>query len=540
MSEHERADLNSHGWWVPQGETVLAGQSALREALCRINEPFWVVSATGDYAVARGGVAVFGKERPEPTALPIVAYVPACCPGNLGDPSFCRDYRLNYPYVAGAMAHGINSVTMTKSLAQRGMLSFFGSAGLTLDAIKAAIAELQGENCGFNLIHSPHEPRLEEAVVRLYLEKGITSIEASAYLDISLPLVRYRLAGIHCDPSGAIIAPNKIMAKVSRIELASKFFAPPPEKLVRQLVAGGEISEEQANLACRLPVAQDLTAEADSGGHTDNRPTLALIPTMLALRDRMREKYHFSHLRVGAAGGIGTPAAAGAAFSMGAAYIVTGSVNQSCVESGTSDVVREMLARTEQADVAMAHAADMFEMGVKVQVLKRGTLFSMRSAKLYDIYQNHDGLEHIPAPVRDTLEKKIFCATFDEIWKRTCRYFEQRDGSQITAADNNPKYKMALVFRWYLSQTSHWAISGDLGRKIDYQIWCGPAMGAFNEWVKGTFLEATHNRKVTTVALNLIHGAAVLMRMNVLRCQGIFLEHHPTPITENQINGYLR
>ena len=31
-----------------------------------------------------------------------------------------------------------------------------------------------------------------------------------------------------------------------------------------------------------------------------------------------------------------------------------------------------MLAQAEQADVAMAPAADMFEMGVKVQVLKRG------------------------------------------------------------------------------------------------------------------------------------------------------------------------
>ena len=68
---------------------------------------------------------------------------------------------------------------------------------------------------------------------------------------------------------------------------------------------------------------------------------------------------------------------------MGAAYVVTGSVNQACVESGTSPAVRQMLAEAEQADVAMAPAADMFEMGVKVQVLKRGTMFAMRAAKLY-------------------------------------------------------------------------------------------------------------------------------------------------------------
>ena len=32
-------------------------------------------------------------------------------------------------------------------------------------------------------------------------------------------------------------------------------------------------------------MARDLTAEADSGGHTDNRPALALLPTMIALKN---------------------------------------------------------------------------------------------------------------------------------------------------------------------------------------------------------------------------------------------------------------
>ena len=55
---------------------------------------------------------------------------------------------------------------------------------------------------------------------------------------------------------------------------------------------------------------------------------------------------------------------------------------QACVESGSCEVVRRLLAQVEQADTAMAPAADMVEMGVKVQVLKRGTMFPMRAAKL--------------------------------------------------------------------------------------------------------------------------------------------------------------
>ncbi len=81
---------------------------------------------------------------------------------------------------------------------------------------------------------------------------------------------------------------------------------------------------------------------------------------------------------------------------MGAAYVVTGSVNQACVESGTSDAVRKMLAEAGQADVTMAPAADMFEMGVKVQVLKRGTMFAMRAAKLYELYRAYPSLGSDP------------------------------------------------------------------------------------------------------------------------------------------------
>ena len=62
--------------------------------------------------------------------------------------------------------------------------------------------------------------------------------------------------------------------------------------------------------------------------------------------------------------------------------MVTGSVNQLARESGTSDVARAMLAQAGLADVTMAPAADMFELGVEVQVLRRGTLFAQRAARL--------------------------------------------------------------------------------------------------------------------------------------------------------------
>jgi PfaD family protein len=444
------------------------------------------------------------------------------------------------------MAKGISSAAMVEEFGREGMLGFFGAAGLPLPAVEAAVdrlaASLGSVPHGFNLIHSPQEPDLEQALAELYIRKGVRLVEASAFLDLTLPLVRYRVHGIHRRADGAIVTPNRIIAKVSREELAAKFFAPPPDTFLRELVATGEISAGQAELAARIPLAQEVTAEADSGGHTDNRPAVALFPTIASLAARLGTTYGYDRkLRVGLAGGISTPTAAAAAFAMGAAYIMTGSVNQACVESGTSDEVRAMLAETRQADVTMAPAADMFEMGVTVQVLKRGTMFPMRAARLYEIYRGCAGLDAIPPAERDKLEKTLFRVPLEDIWRETRAYFLHRDPRQVQWAERDPKHRMALVFRWYLGQAAHWAKDGEPSRKIDYQVWCGPAMGAFNEWVAGSFLESPAHRTVAIVALNILYGAAVLTRAHFLRCQDIPLGAVRTePLELAQIKEYLR
>jgi PfaD family protein len=459
---------------------------------------------------------------------PDAAFVPAMKLEHLGSLAFCTDHGIRYPYLAGAMANGIGSADFVEAMSRAGLLGMFGAAGLGPHTVEAAIdrltRNLPDSAFGFNLIHSPNEPRLEAAVADLYIRRGIKLVEASAYLGLTLPIVRYRVHGIHRDATGRIVTPHRVIAKVSRVEVASKFFAPPPAEMLRELVNRGELATPQAEMAGRIPMAQDVTAEADSAGHTDNRPAITLLPTLLALRNRVQEQYDYPEpLRVGAAGGISTPASAAAAFTMGAAYVVTGSVNQACVESGSSDLVRQMLAEAEQADTIMAPAADMFEMGVKVQVLKRGTMFAMRAAKLYELYRACDSLEKIPAADRAMLEKTIFRGSLSEIWSQTRLFFQQRDPTQIERAERDAKHKMALVFRWYLGQSSRWANQGDAGRKIDYQVWCGPAMGAFNEWTRGSFLERPENRRVVTVAMNILYGAAVMVRAAGLRFQGVNL-----------------
>ncbi len=458
------------------------------------------------------------------------AIAPPCRPEDLGDATFCRDVGIRYPYLSGSMANGIGSTEVVEAMGRAGFVGFFGAAGLSLAAIEKAIDRLETTLAerpfGFNLIHTPNEPEIEKAVVDLYLRRRVRLVEASAFLGLTRPLLRYRLDGIHRDAQGRVVTPNRIIAKASRIEVASKFFAPPPADLVADLVRSGELTSEQADLAREVPVAQDLTAEADSGGHTDNRPLVTLLPTFLELCRQRNAEFGFAQrLRVGAAGGISTPLSAAAAFAMGAGWILTGTVNQACTESGSSDAVRELLATAEQADVIMAPSPDMFEIGVKVQVLKRGTMFAMRAAKLYELYRRCASIDDLPSKERASLEKTVFRAPLQKIWEDTREFFLQRDPGQIERAERDPKHKLSLVFRWYLGLASRWANSGEPTRAIDYQIWCGPAMGAFNEWVKGSPLADPAERRVVAVALNILEGATLALRACTLRFQGVPLEH---------------
>ena len=482
-----------------------------------------------------------------PGLKPGTPVMPACAPENLGDPAFLRAHGLGYAYVGGSMANGISSTELAEAFGRAGMLGFYGAAGQPIAEVEKAIDRLQSAavpNFGFNLIHSPSDPALEAALVDLYLKRGVRLVEASAFIGLTLPLIRYRTAGIRRNADGGIETPNRVIGKISRTEVATRFFSPPEEKFLKELVSRGELTPEQAELASRIPVAEDVTAEADSGGHTDNRPLVNLLPTILALRDRLQEKFNYAVApRVGAGGGIATPEAAAAAFMMGAAYVVTGSVNQACVESGTTDLVRKLLAGAEQADVAMAAAADMFEMGVRVQILKRGTMFAMRANKLYDLYRTCGSFEEIPAETRAVIERDYFRASFGEVWQGTRDYFLRKDPAQAERAEREPKHKLALVFRWYLSQSSRWPLAGDESRKLDYQIWCGPAMGAFNEWARGSFLEKPEARDAVTVAYNLLAGAAALTRLHALRCQGVAADSRlarQAPRTREQLSAFFR
>jgi trans-AT polyketide synthase/acyltransferase/oxidoreductase domain-containing protein len=275
--------------WIGDSNQLRTGATAFKDAIAHAGRPVYVVAHDEGPAVTHSGTMVWGGSASEETGRDLLGFAPPLLPMNLGDADFKDDLGLRYAYVVGAMANGITSVELVQAAGEAGMIGFFGTGGLTLDQVEIAIDRLDGRKgfipFGFNLIHSPYDPQLEMAVVDLFLRRGIHLVSASAYLALTLPLVYFRVKGIHQGPDGRIICPNRVVAKVSRVEVARRFFAPPPPKMLNELVRLGKISPNEAQLASHIPLAQEITAEADSGGHTDNRQALTLLPTFLALRD---------------------------------------------------------------------------------------------------------------------------------------------------------------------------------------------------------------------------------------------------------------
>ena len=515
--------------WLPGDRAADFAPAGIVEGVRRFREPVHIVRSGAAHEPGLGLGGRLLAPGTGPAGLELVGTLPGLYPEWLGDRSFTRAHGVRFPYVAGEMANGIATVASVVAMARAEMLGFFGAAGLALPAVEQAVAELGRrlpgrDNWGVNLIHSPAEPGHEERLVDLLVRAAVPTVSASAYLELTPAVVRCAVAGLRPDPAaaGGVARARQLFAKVSRPEVAARFLSPAPPEMLRRLVERGQLTQAEADLAARVPLAEDVTVEADSGGHTDNRPLAVVLPAIRALRDELHRRHGYARpVRVGAAGGLGDPAGVAAAFAAGAAYVVTGTINQLASEAGLSEAAKALLAQADLADVTMAPAADMFEYGIKVQVLRRGTLFAARATQLYEAYLAHASLADIPDATRERLEKDILRATFEDSWQQTRRFWLERDPREVDRAEREPRHRMALVFRSYLGLSSRWAITGDPDRQPDYQIWCGPAIGAFNRWAAGGPLAQPARRTVVQIALNLLEGAAMVTRAHQLRCYGV-------------------
>nr|WP_329586164.1 ACP S-malonyltransferase [Kitasatospora sp. NBC_01250] len=437
---------------------------------------------------------------PEPQTVPVasVPAVPSAAPAarvahaapaalspdDLGARGFRERYGLRRAYLVGSLYGGVSGPDLLRASAKAGLLGFLGTGGLAPAEVERQLRALTGElglggAFGVNLLYRHGAPEQESALVDQLLRHGVDLIEASGFPLITPALVRFRLKG------------GRIIAKVSRTDVAAEFLAPPPQHLVTRLLAAGEVTEEEARAAAARPMADDLCVEADGGWLSSTADLLTLLPSVLRLRDgAARPGGHRVH--VGCAGGIGTPEAAAAAFLLGAEFVLTGSVNQCTVEAATSTQVKDLLQEAREYDVDTAPWGEMFELGVRARYLKRGLFFPARAAKLHDLWRRHTSLADLDSDTRTQVLDRYL-------------------GGELPSAaapGGDPKAELTALCRGYFERGFRLAVTGDQRARVDYLVHCGPSMGAFNQVVAGTGLHPWQARTVAAVADVLMEGAA--------------------------------
>ena len=113
---------------------------------------------------------------------------------------------------------------------------------------------------GANLLNNFYEPAVEEQTADQYLKYGVTRIGRSAHMDLS-PAVAVSPNGIHLDATGTPTYKPRICECPDR--KYGKFMSR-ARKNAQRVCCPRVLSAEQAEWAKEMPIAEDITAEADS------------------------------------------------------------------------------------------------------------------------------------------------------------------------------------------------------------------------------------------------------------------------------------
>lgn len=415
---------------------------------------------------------------------------------------FNIEYGLKYPYLAGGMERGISSKEMVVKCGKDNILSFLGTKRMDIEKVKQSIIYIKerlskGEPFGVNITYDSFDTELAPKVIDLCLEYNVKNVEVSGYYDIPNYIIRYKLKNIKQEKN-KVICDNKVFLKVDRLSDIDRWIGTISEKVLNSLLEDNFITNEEKMLSKCISIIDALTIKCEVGGNQNRNDILNTLPMAIKIRDsQVKEHSYDNNIYVGASGNIGTPEAVAIAFILGADYVVTGSINQCSVEADCSDSIKDLLQQARIEDTIYVPDAEKFEIGGKVQVLKRGVMFPSRANKLYELYKYYDSYYQIDEKSRKHIEKNYFMKTFNEYYEE-CK--KSLSSEKIDIIEKDEKKKMALVFKTYLMEAALYGQKGIEEQRMNFEIYCSPALGAFNEYCKGGELDNWRKRSVTKIA----------------------------------------
>lgn len=420
---------------------------------------------------------------------------------HLGSNSFKEEYKVNYSYVVAGIQKGISSVAMIEELSENKILGFLGINGLSLDEaldlISSAKKKIPLDSIGVKVSNDLLNPDYGKTVMKHIIEEDIKKIEVSGYQKPDLALVKYRLRNIKIDEKGNVIIPHKMLVHITSVKAAQSFMRPIPENILKQLLDAEEITLKEAENARNIPMCDDICIDNNKG---ENR--YGWLSTLKKISKENFNKFNLKKkVRIGIGGGIGSPQTVAMAFFAGADFIVTSSINQCTVEAGTSDYVKSLLQNAVETDFTFAPEAELFEFGEKKSVLKRGSLYHIRALKLYENYCRYESIKEIPQKEVEMITKKYFKVSFDEVYNNLK---DKLSREIVKLAEEQPKYKMALIFKELLEQCFDDALKDKNENRVNYQIKSTSAIADLNNYLKDTYLMEWKNRKTADIGKKLM------------------------------------
>lgn len=456
--------------------------------------------------------------------------LPAASGRDLGNPEFRKRFAVDWAMTAAPMERGLTRVEFSAALARSGFLAvhaidFHDEAQIReeLDALRAGA---QGRSFAVGMRYHPHHEGEDERRFDLLREMDVDTAYVAGYVRATRAMLAYRYASLKEKVEGEGLRPRKLVVRVSHVELARHFAQPAPSDLLDELRTRELLSEEERALAEGLPMADAIVVEGDllrSGTRRDLGTLLPAVATVLRDGDA-------SSVLLGAAGDLASPEALEGAFAMGADFVVVGDPFQLTLEAGGAPDRKALLARLQTADVTTVPSYEYLEADWRVHVARFGSPFAARATRLERILRDHDEGRPLDEKDRSFLERQLFGGPLDDCFERARPFFEERWPELLRRADDDGKLRLPLLARKYLWDSQSWGNEGNPEHKLDWQLRCGPGMGAFNLWRADSPLAELEKLDAATLARSLMNGAAVVARLASVGAAGLGVPQNLRPL----------